>query len=59
MGDGFCRGKVAGFDGDRGKVRDTRGWHGFYTFPAQYGQGVSQELTGVRQVALRVDVISE
>ena len=32
-----------------------------HTFPAQYGQGVSQELTGVRQVAysLRVDVISE
>ena len=32
-----------------------------HTFPAQYGQGVSQELTGGRQVAysLRVDVISE
>ena len=29
MGGGFCGGKVAGFDGDRGKVRDTRGWHGF------------------------------
>ena len=31
------------------------------TFPAQYGQGVSQELTGVRQIAnsFRVDVISE
>ena len=22
-----------------------------HTFPAQYGQGVSQELTGVRQIA--------
>ena len=31
------------------------------TFPAQYGQGVSRELTGVRQIAnsFRVDVISE
>ena len=24
MGGGFCGGKVACFDGDRGKVRDTR-----------------------------------
>ena len=29
MGGGFCGGKGACFDGDRGKVRDTRGWHGF------------------------------
>ena len=27
---GFCGGEVACFDGDRGKVRDTRGWYGFF-----------------------------
>ena len=26
---GFCGSEVACFDGDRGKVRDTSGWHGF------------------------------
>ena len=29
MRDGFCGGEGSCFDGDRGKVRDTRGWHGF------------------------------